>query len=335
MVLSLLACLLTGCGKQENMELDKAAETPPAAVEMTEPLQKEPYPILSDIPSWDGTYVARAKTCRTYVTIELVETTSGSVWHFRLPDGSPIPEYLFLSEKWAVWTEENVVRILIGQGGDAGEQIAYRCTLNLVDGELSGTVVPAESDLGERYDFNHNGIPETLTVEGNAGENSSFWLLRLTEDGEVIWTDCAATAHAGWNNLFALKTDGQDYLLRYLPSMAQGMGSYSYSVFSLDGAGGEVPLRSNHISFDIWFDRPDFGGFDAPAVADFLEEVHGYLQESELLFATQNSMPVSGGSGGNFWEDDFTGGLLTEQEDALVALKEYEAVCREEVPQNR
>lgn len=325
MAVSLLLWLLTGCGSVEEAPENVEPERPPVV--------EEQYPIVSEIPSHTGVYVARAETYRTYITIEIREAATGAVWYFRLPDGSPIPEYLYLPEEWCIWTEENVARILVGEGGDAGEQVAYRCTVETVDGELTGTVIPAESLLADTYDFNHNGVAETLTIEGNAGENSSFWVLRLMEDGEIIWTDCAATAHAGWNNLFALEIDGQDYLLRYIPSMGQGMGSYFFSLFSLDAQGGEVPLRENLVSFDIWFDRPGFEGFDTVALAAFLAEVHGYLAESEVLFATQNSLPRSGGSGADFREDDFTGGLLTEREDYLAALTEYETACREAVLQ--
>lgn len=162
---------------------------------------------------------------------------------------------------------------------------------------------PAVRVLSSSHDFDHNGVNEVVILEGNAKtiEGSSFWGLKVREGAQDLWSDTAATSHAGWNNLFTLKIDGQDYLLRYKPSMWQGVADYHYQIFSLNGAGGEVVLRENHVEFDTNFQSHQ--GFDPVKVAAFLEEVHGYLDESTLLLSTEGGSLHPIGSGADFRED--------------------------------
>lgn len=250
--------------------------------------------------SFDGTYLALAQSARTYERVLLIETENWTEWEFTMPDGSAIPEYTFLPENWGTWTEDNVLRLMIGRGGDAGEQRTYRCTLQMEDGKLAGSVVAAEEILGENFDFNHNGILETVTLEGNAGEESTFWVLRVTEDGQELWADSAALAHAGWNSIFACAIDGEDYLLWYNPWTGTTGSDYHYQIFSLSAEEGKTVLLEKAIQFDL---SGEYAVFDPTAIAAFLEEIHGYLQESTLLVTTQNGLFRSGGSGAVYQDD--------------------------------
>ena len=82
--------------------------------------------------------------------------------------------------------------------------------------------------------------------------------------------------------------------------MGQGLGAYSYELFTLDGAGEEVLVKKNRVEFDI-----DAGvlDFDPAAIAAFLEEVHGYLTDSTLLLSTEGGNVRFGTDGGEFWDD--------------------------------
>ena len=161
--------------------------------------------------------------------------------------------------------------------------------------------------LSGDYDFDHDGVNERVVLEGNTRtiEGSSFWGLTVMEENRILWSDTAATSHAGWNNLFALEIDGQDYLLRYQPSMWQGIADYHYWMFSLDEAGNEVVLQEHHVEFDTNFQSAHHQGFDPAAIAAFLGKVHGYLDGSALLLSTENGSFCSGGSGADFREDGF------------------------------
>ena len=189
-------------------------------------------------------------------------------------------------------------------------------------------VYPIVEELPEEYDFDHDGDPETLELVGNGGESMalcSFWVLRLKNAaGEELWSDCAGTSHAGENNLFACRINGQDYLLRYHPWMGQGYATLNYTLFSLDEDGGEVVLRKNEVSFDNNFGSQYHEEIDVEAVAAFLEEVHGYLDDSALLLATDGGRFASGGSGADFEEDVFRGAELYQDGGILENLRAWE-----------
>ena len=74
-------------------------------------------------------------------------------------------------------------------------------------------------------------------------------------------------------------------------------------IFSLDESGEEILLHENDVSFDINFGSPIHQSFDTAAIAAFLEEVHGYLNESVLLLSTEGGTFRAGGSGAEFRED--------------------------------
>lgn len=161
--------------------------------------------------------------------------------------------------------------------------------------------------LEESYDFNRDGAPETLELAAIwelDGEHPVTWYeLRVkNQDGKEIWRDSATQAHVGWNSLFACKVDGRDTLLRYQPTMYQGVAEYKYSLFSLDEWGSEVPIREGNVVFDINTHLATHV-FDVLAVATFLEEVHGYLDNSTLLLTTESETLRSGGPGSQFRDD--------------------------------
>ena len=127
----------------------------------------------------------------------------------------------------------------------------------------------------------------TFWYPGMTGEQMEYCEFRVL-DGEnrVLWEDSAGVSHAGENGLYALRLDGEDYLLQYVPKMGQGYGSYQYRVFSLDAKGTPVIYRENRVEFDINFGSPIHESFDIPSIAAFLREVHGWLDNAQELVNT-------------------------------------------------
>lgn len=243
----------------------------------------------------DGSHLALAYAGRTWNRILIFETENWTNWQFTLPDGSAIPEYTFLPrENWGTWTDENTIRLTVGQGGDAGEQRTYRCTVLMEDRGLSGSVLEETTAVwGGDYDFDHDGEAEiveivTLWSPELSGEAVWYELQVKRADGTMLWQQVAAESHVGWTSLFALELDGKDCLLRYNPYMSQGFAGYHYQLFSLDEAGKEVLLKENSVEFDINFGSPIHGVFDPAAIADFLWEAKGLLADSWLLLSTEN-----------------------------------------------
>ena len=118
-----------------------------------------------------------------------------------------------------------------------------------------------------------------------------------------MWHQEAGLYHAGWVSVFSLKLDGQDYLLRYTPAVGQSYYAYVYQLFSLDSTGKEVMQEANGVEFDMMFDSDMHQSFDPAAIAAFLEEVHGYLDDSTLLLTTEGGVFDSGSSGADFRGD--------------------------------
>lgn len=257
--------------------------------------------------------VAIACGARTWGTVRVVNTAYWTTWEFTLPDGSPIPEYTFLPEDWGRWLDMDTLLVTVGQGGDAGAQHTYRCSLRPdEDGTLTGSVLEQTTEiLPGSYDFDHDGSPETVEVVTVLTPETPYFpawydLVVRTADGAVLWTEeDLALAHAGWGSVFACTVDGADCLLTYDPAMYQGSAAYAYELLSLEN-GVLTLLRQGSVEFDI-----DAGilDFDPEAIAAFLEEVHGYLDASTLLLSTEGGEYASGGSGADFRGDDFSGTL--------------------------
>lgn len=239
-------------------------------------------------------FAAVAQSSSELWFITVIGTESWTAWDFILPDGSGIqtstvlPEY----EPWGVWRSENSLDLALGWNWKQTPQLFYQCSV----WENSSGCVTGESRertyeyLG-RYDFNHDGELERVELEtiwlpGATGTGRDYSTLRVLDGEKVLWEDYAAVQHAGQNSLYALRLDGEFYLLQYVPSSGQGHCAYQYRIFSLDAEGEPVIYRENLVEFDVNFGSPVHEGFDIPAIAAFLREVHGYLDGARELVNT-------------------------------------------------
>lgn len=267
------ACLLlAGCGRTADKTVITAVEEEPAV--------NDPYPVVETLASPDGVYTAEARTCRTYAEVFVRHNASEAEWKFVLPDGGPVPEYTFLPEDWGEWLESNTLLLTVGQGGDAGEQRTYRCSLEL-DGEAltAASVLEQTGEvLDAGYDFTHDGTAEALelvTVLGpDTGEDLWYELWVQNGAGERIWSYAMAAGGPSWETaLFALEVDGQDCLMELVTAMGQGYCSYFYEVFSLSETGERQSAENGEVQFDVNFGSPIHERFDCAHIADFLWRV--------------------------------------------------------------
>ena len=254
--------------------------------------------------------VALAYGGRTWTAVKIISTAYWTSWEFTLPDGSPIPEYTFLPEEWGEWLNMDTLLLTVGRGGDAGEQHTYRCVIHADEDRTTGSAMEQTTEiLPGSYDFDHDGEPETvelatvLTPE-DAPAFPAWYELRIKRpDGSLLWCQEAGLYHAGWMSVFSMELDGQDYLLRYTPAVGQSYYAYAYQLFSLDSTGKKMMLQENSVEFDMMFDSEMHHSFDPAAIAVFLREVHGYLDNSTLLLTTEGSQFRTGGSGADFRGD--------------------------------
>ena len=161
-------------------------------------------------------------------------------------------------------------------------------------------------------DLNRNGIPERVVTEGiyddpeNYGNREAIVGQRIGvfEDDELIWWDEGYNSHAGWNAIFSCTIDGEDYLLRYNPTMYQGMCEYSYKLFTLEGSrettveqgyvlesGRETTVEQDYVSFDTNLGTAVFTGeFDPEAIGAFMERVNWLLERSTIRMITDQDL---------------------------------------------
>lgn len=240
-----------------------------------------------------STCVALAYAARTWNQILIIETNTWTTWKFTLPDGEPIPEYMFLPDAWGEWKTDNHLELTIGGGSDGESPHTYSCIVEQENGTISGRSWEFTKEiLSESCDFNHDDQPETL-------ELTTIWFPGLTDAavdtyvlsvldnvGTILWQDYAGTSHTGENSLYACGVDGADYLLRYRPYTQQGICTYHYELFSLGENGEEILFQENTVEFSADGSLYDLVGFDVPAIEHFLQEVHGYLDTGTLLVST-------------------------------------------------
>lgn len=149
---------------------------------------------------------------------------------------------------------------------------------------LEATVVMAGNGTIVSYsDVNHNRINERVIVREIAPD--MLCELCVVEDGVVIWSTEAGTAHVGWNTIMLYSEDGQDYLVRYQPAMFQGVGGYTCTVFSLDGSKENVKKQ-----WSVEFQLP---AEETAEMERFAKEVGILLRGCRVLLSTEQGIVVN------------------------------------------
>lgn len=198
------------------------------------------------------------------------------------PTGSGEQEGKEEGERLGVETSENVgndkALTASGDGKDNGagafaERIWHE----------NGAVVTAHSDL------DHDGESENVVVR-TVVPDQVYEVAVEKEDGTQIWTAEASPAHVGWNTIMLYSEGGQDYLVQYLPAMFQGMGSYTCTVFSLEG-GRETVKEEWSVDFVL----PAEETLEwTPEMTRFSEEIDKLLRKSIVLLSTEQGILVEG-----------------------------------------
>lgn len=143
----------------------------------------------------------------------------------------------------------------------------------------TSAVVVAHSDL------DHDGETENV-VARTVIPDQVYELAVEKEDGTQIWTAEASPAHVGWNTIMLYSEGGQDYLIQYLPTMFQGVGNYTCTMFSLEG--GKETMKEK------WFVDFELPAEETLEMTWFSEEVGALLRNSLVLLSTEQGILVGG-----------------------------------------
>lgn len=143
------------------------------------------------------------------------------------------------------------------------------------------------ADLSIAPDLNHNGTAEEVRLtelDDGLGQRLEIWENDVLVDSEVGYF-----AHTGQTSIFLCTLDGEDYLLRYRPTMYQGVCLYEYELSTLKN-NKKKTIQYNYVDFDINFGSPYHTGFDAEAVVAFMDEINDLLAHSVVLLNTDSDL---------------------------------------------
>ena len=185
--------------------------------------------------------------------------------------GGPTPVYIYLE-----WNADPDDRIDI-----RSEDVTAFINRHREPPDFQDTIV------WENADLDYDGEPEIIRVR-EAVPGESYELEVVKQDGTVLWSTEAGIPHAGWNTILLYQNNGKDQLIQYQPTMYQGVGSYTYTWFSLEGGG-----LSEENSFTRTAD------FVLPVrmnskLRAYAEVVNDFLRNGTLLLSTEQGELVVG-----------------------------------------
>jgi hypothetical protein len=195
----------------------------------------------------------------------------------------------------------------------------------LSEASSDGSDIPiAASEILEEADLNRDGRKDYLTLDRSRMSSDSDITLRIfDDDNNELWSESANTAHTGWNSLFLCELEDVYYLLRYNPTMYQGLCTYVYTLFTLEN--GKVnTVQTNKLDFDINGTEE----LDVPQMLAFAEEVNALLGKSILLMSTEGGNYAFGPSSSEaFFEKyswlDGMPKLYSDSDDLETRLSRY------------
>lgn len=176
-------------------------------------------------------------------------------------------------------------------------------------------------------DLNHNGIAEEVCLT----EMEDGQRLEIRENGKLVDMETSYFVHAGQTSVFLCTLEGEDYLLRYHPTMYQGVGSYSYALSDFTD-NEETVVRWSEIDFDFNFGSLTHDSFEPDAIAIFMNEVNDLLSHSVPLLNTNGELADTFQREGRlcdslWWLDDWEPEFVRDEDKSLREnLEEFQTV---------
>lgn len=160
-----------------------------------------------------------------------------------------------------------------------------------------GSTAPQITDKSVSWeaDLNHDGTPERIVFDwGYMDLAAPAMFAVLDNQGTVVYMQEPANAHMGWMNYYVCELDGRDYLFSYSPYVSTGILGYYYNLMELNDQGKMVMIDQGNASCilgDGEFIRefaPD-EYLNIPQMVEFAMDLNDYLENSYLLFSTDES----------------------------------------------
>lgn len=131
-------------------------------------------------------------------------------------------------------------------------------------------------------DLDGDGTEEEIFFE--EVEPEPIYRIYAVDNGSERWSAELGLAHMGWDSYFLYRDGDTSAILRYNPTMFQGICDYGYELFSI-GVDGQKVLAQRSVEFDA---NPDSDDPWPPEAQTFADEVNALLEKSTLLISTLN-----------------------------------------------
>lgn len=139
-------------------------------------------------------------------------------------------------------------------------------------------------------DLTHDGKPETIRFDIKSLQQAGVAEITVSDsNGKLLFSKALSTSHAGWDTFALCHAGDGAYLLEYNPYFAQGMGAYSYQLFSLSDSGKVLVKEEDNVEFSAGmpYTAPDN---DVEKLVSFTDTVNDYWEKSVLLVTTDQSV---------------------------------------------
>ena len=133
-------------------------------------------------------------------------------------------------------------------------------------------------------DLNHDGEDEMIIVNPRQEEGAAD-IAVYKQDGTLLFGDFLNYAHPGWDNYSLYEKDGQEYLLKFMPTMNQGICTYSWHLYEFNEKNQLVVFEENSVDFSI---NPEQYDFNIEPILNFLTEVDAMLNDATLLVSVED-----------------------------------------------
>jgi len=135
----------------------------------------------------------------------------------------------------------------------------------------------------EQADISESRGTETIEIyTGNIGDGDSGLVLFKSWDGEILYSEGAHAARAGWNNIYLGQMEGTDFLMTVHVEDRDSYGEYSYQVFRLGAYGQIMQIAGSSFTFGDPFI------YDDDLFHEWADDMSYYLEQSRLLLSTQD-----------------------------------------------
>lgn len=130
-------------------------------------------------------------------------------------------------------------------------------------------------------EWRENNWSSIEVYTGNIGDGESGYVFVKNADGEILHSEFAHAARAGWNNVYLGSIEGTDYLMTVHIEDRDDFGGYNYEVFRVDENGEILQIAGSHFAW---------GGayiYDDTLFKEWVASLEYYLENSHLILSTQ------------------------------------------------